>query len=330
MSHHVPCGRPPQHHLFFGNLNYTAEQINQLLSMVPRKADRVELKEVKDLATSNFLGHLADVSLLPATDKPAWVLVGDLRAARPYIHYVENFVPKGYNIGWNDLTPVLGTYDLLGVNRNNYGYNVTVFGINGGTHDLKSAINDVPARFRLLGHKITFRTLKGNWETYHNESLSLNDYTNVECWVQETGLTTVEGNVDISINNNPDYEDLTEGGNNTLKFADKEYSQESFSGLGRVYLRKNIVNGVNVLTQDMISKENTIYIIQYAYQLQGETLNIPSGCVLKFDGGSVEHGTLVTDGVTLVEGNPVLPGIELQGAYQRIEDGTCLTKVIFI
>ena len=59
-----------------------------------------------------------------------------------------------------------------------------------------------------------------------------------------------------------DEEDITEQ-NGTLQLANKTYDKQSFSGLGRVYLRKNIVGDKNVLTQAMINKANTIYVIQY-------------------------------------------------------------------
>ena len=178
-----------------------------------------------------------------------------------------------------------------GYNANRYGYNVTVNGLKGGIHTIESAIKDVPSKFRMLGQKITFRTENGDWATYHNESLSLDNYENVNDWVQEVGISEVRG--DVNITNAPDYEDLTEAKDGTIMFADKEYNKESYSGLGRVYLRKNIVDGVNVLTQDMISKPNTIYIIQYDYDLQDAEITIPEGCVLDFQGGSFSNGTIV-------------------------------------
>lgn len=100
-----------------------------------------------------------------------------------------------------------------------------------------------------------------------------------------------------NIINNPDNEDLTiakEGGYDVIKFADKEYNALNHSGLGRVYLRKNIVSSINknILTQDMIKKTNTQYIIQYDYDLGGETITVPEGCVLQFEGGSLSNGTL--------------------------------------
>lgn len=88
-----------------------------------------------------------------------------------------------------------------------------------------------------------------------------------------------------------DEEDITEQ-NGTIQLANKTYDKQSFSGLGRVYLRKNIVGDKNVLTQAMINKANTIYVIQYDYDLKEASINIPENCVLQFDGGSLSNGTI--------------------------------------
>ncbi|QOR57183.1 hypothetical protein [uncultured phage cr6_1] len=88
-----------------------------------------------------------------------------------------------------------------------------------------------------------------------------------------------------------DEEDITEQ-NGTLLLANKTYDKLSFSGLGRVYLRKNIVGDKNVLTLAMINKANTIYVIQYDYDLKEASINIPENCVLLFDGGSLSNGTI--------------------------------------
>lgn len=89
-----------------------------------------------------------------------------------------------------------------------------------------------------------------------------------------------------------DEEDITEQ-NGTLQLANKTYDKQSFSGLGRVYLRKNIVGDKNVLTQAMINKANTIYVIQYDYDLKEASINIPENCVLNFIGGAIGNGIIV-------------------------------------
>ena len=59
-----------------------------------------------------------------------------------------------------------------------------------------------------------------------------------------------------------------------------------YNGMGRIELQKNIVNGVNTLTQAMFTQQNTIYVIQYDFTL-GEDITVPENCVLEFDGGSI-------------------------------------------
>lgn len=114
----------------------------------------------------------------------------------------------------------------------------------------------------------------------------------------------------------PDEEDITraqEGDGEVLKFKDKEYVPKNFSGLGRVYLRKNIVGGKNVLTQAMVSRENTIYVIQYDYFIPaGQTVTFATGSVLQFDGGSIDGGLLIQNGVER-RGLLNLNGAELRG-----------------
>lgn len=89
-----------------------------------------------------------------------------------------------------------------------------------------------------------------------------------------------------------DEEDITEQ-NGTLQLANKTYDKQSFSGLGRVYLRKNIVGDKNILTQAMINKANTIYNIVRYIDLKGETLTIPENSVLNFIGGAIGNGTII-------------------------------------
>lgn len=183
---------------------------------------------------------------------------------------------------------------------NRYGYNVTAFGMKGGSHTLETAIKDVPYTERILGQKITFAQNGRGWVTYQFQQMSMDGYEDAKSWKELNGISKIEG--DLNIVNHPDEEDITVDGDNKLKLADKEYSEESFSGMGRIYLRKNIVEGVNTLTQGMISKPNTIYIIQYDYDLGGQTIEIPENCVLDFQGCSLRNGILKSND-TIIEGN---------------------------
>lgn len=102
-----------------------------------------------------------------------------------------------------------------------------------------------------------------------------------------------------TITNFADDEDLTSV-DNALKLADKTYDPITYSGMGRVYLRKNMVDGKNILTQAMLSSANTIYIIQYDYDLNGATITIPENCTLDFQGGSLGNGTVALNYAKLI------------------------------
>jgi uncharacterized protein YoxC len=93
------------------------------------------------------------------------------------------------------------------------------------------------------------------------------------------------------ITNAADEEDLTVV-DNLLKFADKDYNVNNYSGKARKYLRKNMISGVNTLTQDMINEPNTIYILQYDYCLAGETITLPYNSIILWRGGRLYDGAI--------------------------------------
>lgn len=77
----------------------------------------------------------------------------------------------------------------------------------------------------------------------------------------------------------------------------------------------------NVLTQDMINDPNTIYEIRYDFDLNGAEITLPENCVLKFNGGSLNNGTL--KGRVLIENkNGNLINIEIQDDFSIKDDET--------
>ena len=109
----------------------------------------------------------------------------------------------------------------------------------------------------------------------------------------------VENYPNITINgdvtNAPDEEDITSDANNRLKFANRPAT----NGMGYVILRKNKTFAEQVTLAD------TIYEIRYEFDLGGESVTIPEGCVLKFDGGRLSNGTIVGQG-TAIKGRKCL------------------------
>lgn len=128
-----------------------------------------------------------------------------------------------------------------------------------------------------------------------------------------------------------DEEDITVDENNLLKFKDKEYSPEDYSGMGRKVLRKHYVNGVNTLTQHMINKPNTIYIIQYDYCLADQTIEIPENCVLQFEGGSFRNGEVNFNNIYISNGvnNTIFYDVNLRGVLKNNKFYSSWTNSIY-
>lgn len=71
----------------------------------------------------------------------------------------------------------------------------------------------------------------------------------------------------------------------------------------------------NILTADMLNEANTIYEIRYDFDLNGETVEIPEGCTLKFCGGILKYGTINCSS-TIINSKPihVFYNVILQGS----------------
>lgn len=196
------------------------------------------------------------------------------------------------------------------------------YGISYNTLD--EAIRVIPWRSRKVGQVITFLNEQGEWHLYQYQGESVLTWNNTTLWVD-----LLESRIVNSIL--PDQEDLTmtepdADGNSYMHFKNKDYSIDDFSGLGRVYLRKNLqtltdpntseTRLINYLTQTMIGKENVIYHIQYDYNLNGQTIIIPEGCVLLFEGGSISNGNIRGNNTKIVsEGVEIFTGVSFNNSF---------------
>lgn len=61
-------------------------------------------------------------------------------------------------------------------------------------------------------------------------------------------------------------------------------------------------HGINLLTQSMLNKTNTIYVIQYDFDLGGETVTIPENCILEFEGGNISNGSILGNNTNIKAG----------------------------
>jgi len=148
---------------------------------------------------------------------------------------------------------------------------------------------------RVLSEKI------GNWSAndYGNtitENLStinkaLEDSAPDEVPTEGSTSTVMSGGVYQAIEETeglipvPDEEDVTKTEDGKLKFADRGNT----TGMGYVILRKDKTFA------EQVNKENTIYEIRYDFVIEG-SVTIPSGCILRFNGGSLSDGAITSDG----------------------------------
>lgn len=182
---------------------------------------------------------------------------------------------------------------------------------------LREAINLVPILQRKDGLVITFQDVEGNWEIYQFRG-NITEFLNEEKWFD---LYDYRNYIVKSIV--PDEEDLTastpdKNGNSLVYLKDRVYDPKNFSGKGYKILRKNIITikGIrkNILTYNEIKSPNTIYIIRYNFDLNNELINIPEGCILKFEGGCLNNGSINFNNTSL-EAAPIqiFNNIEVSG-----------------
>lgn len=132
-----------------------------------------------------------------------------------------------------------------------------------------------------------------------------------------------------NITNLPDDEDLTVNENNQLKFADKAYNENDFTGYGRRFLRKNMIAGLNMLEQYMINEPNTRYVIQYDYCLDEKTIEIPDNCILDLmQGGNLMRGTINCNNTIIMIPDQESLGVELTGTYKFFGGSGKATNII--
>lgn len=209
-------------------------------------------------------------------------------------------------------------------------------GIDGSNrYTLEDAIVQVPETIRIAGLKVSFLNNSGlvetwefaggvfenieNWKSNEDkltdirdeaiskikevESDAISNFSSQRVtpdMLSESTKQFINASGGGTINNLADDEDLVSVDKgeslSVLKFADRAYNPDRFSGKGYKILRRNIIDGKNILTQEMINQPYTIYVVQYDFDLDGAQITIPKNCILKFDGGSLSNGKLTSIG----------------------------------
>lgn len=205
-------------------------------------------------------------------------------------------------------------------------------GIDGSNrYTLEDAIVQVPETIRIAGLKVSFLNNSGlvetwefaggvfenieNWKSNEDkltdirdeaiskikevESDAISNFSSQRVtpdMLSESTKQFINASGGGTINNLADDEDLVSVDKgeslSVLKFADRPFSPDRFCGKGYKILRRNIMDGKNILTQDMINQSYTIYVVQYDYDLNGATITLPEGCMFDFQGGSISNGFL--------------------------------------
>lgn len=218
------------------------------------------------------------------------------------------------------------------------------FGIDGSNrYTLEGAIVQVPEDIRTAGLKVSFLNNSGlvetwefaggvfenieNWKSNEDkltdirdeaiskikevESDAISNFSSQRItpdMLSESTKQFINGSGGGTINNLADDEDLVSVDKgeslSVLKFADRAYNLETHIGMGYKILRRNIIDGKNILTQEMVNQPHTIYMIQYDFDLDGTTIKIPEGCILDFQGGSIVNGKVFSDNKTTRIVNP--------------------------
>lgn len=213
----------------------------------------------------------------------------------------------------------------------------------GNKYTLEGAIVQVPETIRIAGLKVSFLNNSGlvetwefaggvfenieNWKSNEDkltdirdeaidkikdaESDAISNFSSQRVtpdMLSESTKQFINASGGGTINNLADDEDLVSVDKgeslSVLKFADRAYNPDRFSGKGYKILRRNIVGRKNILTQEMVNQPHTIYMIQYDYDLDGTTIKIPEGCILDFQGGSIVNGKVFSDNKTTRIVNP--------------------------
>ena len=201
----------------------------------------------------------------------------------------------------------------------------------GNKYTLEGAIVQVPEDIRMVGLKVSFLNNSGlvetwefaggvfenieNWKSNEDkltdirdeaiskikevESDAISNFSSqrvIPDMLSESTKQFINASGGGTINNLADDEDLVSVDKgeslSVLKFADRAYNPGTHVGMGYKILRRNIIDGKNILTQEMINQPYTIYVVQYDFDLNGATITLPEGCMFDFQGGSISNGFL--------------------------------------
>lgn len=193
--------------------------------------------------------------------------------------YLKDFVNQLFLLGIPDFVNITEKFDESNIS-------------------LSRAIQLIPYKSRKIGQVITFLNEEGVWKIYQFKGKRKSQWNEESLWIDlirdiASKITTLADEEDITT--------VEENGANVFKFKDKTYNPDNFSGKGYKILRKNIVDGKNVLTQEMINEANTIYEVRYDFETLGNISNV----VFNITTGSIFFNDIKYENITLLGNNNV-------------------------
>lgn len=175
-----------------------------------------------------------------------------------------------------------GTYTHMG------GLSVTdgelsVFSYNGAWSKIPLAL--VPTKTSQLDNDLRFVTSEEMGESLSSKQDTIQDLSEIRSGAALGATSYQKPSAGIPST------DMTSAVQNSLQIADnsdhRPYNSSNPDGMGYLVLKKNKTFA------SQVTDTNTIYEIRYDFNLNSATVVIPSGCVLKFNGGKVSNGTIV-------------------------------------
>lgn len=132
----------------------------------------------------NYLGHFTSSDLLIDCNQPSWALVGKLNEAEPWFFYTEDAIPAGSQYGWNNMSDILGKYNLLTSSKEVY--HTTLFDRFTSYQQIDGASvtkEDITEINNIIG---AIKTNKSVSFYYNPSKTTFNYFGTLDCYFNET------------------------------------------------------------------------------------------------------------------------------------------------
>lgn len=183
-----------------------------------------------------------------------------------------------------------------------------------------------------LGRTILEGTLFLCRDTHKIYVYNYNRYSGLDGRLMDVPFATNYANVSTVLSSLDSYKDV----GLTLYITDRKqfvtYNGTTFIRTDGYEYNSTTVRIPSQLSEIEVS--NCIYRIIYNFDLNGETLTLPSNCTLDFQGGSFSNGTLIGSNTTILPNGYKIQNVDLKSSFKYPDgvnavssDGLCLNNV---